>query len=675
MSELDLMSLPRSLRRDLVSVKACYLYIEAAYQKYKTTGLPRIHITPFHTALMQGEIDFVRNVLREITNSEATLFFLNSVVTYTKSTKDRIPIHIEYLKEIKDKMNPGELHRLGWMARGYHINVMSKMLSHRDPVVFELCGAMSCVSGKEELLELLIEYGLQLNVRDTTGGNTLHSIVQLGISHPAKAVRLFHKVIKVAGHYSGQVEELLFTKNDKNKTALDLAAENGIPELIQYILNTSTYRHTVSVCSVYTHIRYDVTKYENETSEISKSIIYSLTDFSAEQLNRAQLCKLFTGEPLKTWIDAKFKQCRKYLIGIIVFWLIFVTLFFVQLTIYINHGEFSTFLAFVLFIFAAIILLIEICYMKTNCLEMCKYFTDLFISNRNPVTFTLGYRIFQLSFCSLLIISTAFMMSPSLSCSYPNVVNALYVLTSFSSLFSLLFFLQLSSTVGLLLILMQKMIYRTIIFLAMLGMVYIAFVLALFLLHNPPPTPKNCDNNISIPKNCTKAINQFYSLSSSFYVTYLLYLSAVAPTDIEFPCASLPGMAQILYMLLLLCFAVVLLNLLIAIMTKTTDDLSHLQSDILKLQRICIMLYVEDRLRTYVFKHILQLCSYVSIQSSKLTNSICTSCGSCRQKCSCCPDRHSSLAADQSLFYVDPETGKIYLEVIENVLEVDASAI
>ncbi len=661
-SDIDMTELSEDLQ-----IEACVLYIKAAYDQYKITGRPSVHITPFHTALAMGRRQLVHRVLRATDTTEATGFFLNAIINYKKNADGNIPVYLEYLTLIKNQLSQEDLLMLGWKNRlGRKRNVLNYTICHDGFTKMELASCLACAGGDPDMLEHLVGHGMQLVVKDSKGCNVIHQLVYMGQYKAEMCVIMFTKMMHILDEYKGLMTQLLFTENNQGDCPLEMAARLGVPEMVKAIMNTPTYRHVVNECTFYRHIQYDVTKYESKSAEVYKGILYQLTNMSEEQLIRAQKCRLLTEEPFNTWTQVKFQQCQNGLRGLIAFWIILVSFCLIQFIYYSYYdGHTHIGLAVILLSLALFGLLVEMMYVKTNYKEMVCFMKNIFSNKRVPVTFTAGYRSFQIVFCILIIISAVVTFYQDLRCIYEEFVIILWTLTIFSSFFSLLFFLQLSSTVGHLLISMQKMLFTTLTFFFMLGFIYVAFTLSFFILHNSPSAPCSGKGYNSTP-TCE---NQFSTIYSSFYVTFLFFLTAVAPIDIGFPCSKIPTLTRIFYVMLLVVFALVLVNMLIAVMTKVMDGLSDIQDDILKLEQMSIVLYVEERIKTNVLQLIIRFFTYLR---KKLT--CCSSCSRCTNVSVCERCIHVSNPPLPSPFYVDPETRKIYLEVVENILQKDVAS-
>ena len=102
--------------------------------------------------------------------------------------------------------------------------------------------------------------------------------------------------------------------------------------------------------------------------------------------------------------------------------------------------------------------------------------------------------------------------------------------------------MQMVSGVGHLLIVTQKMLFDTMIFMFMLFLLFMGFALGLYLLHINPKHD-GCD---LIARNTTEAISDkadgayemFQTFPDTLYETFLLMFTVMAPFDIYFEVCS-----------------------------------------------------------------------------------------------------------------------------------------
>ena len=322
-----------------------------------------------------------------------------------------------------------------------------------------------------------------------------------------------------------------------------------------------------------------------------------------------------------------------------------------------------------LFILAFLVLLVEVVHTKNNLREMWYSVERMFKHGKVPVTFTFSYRAIQLIFCALVIFNVC---SAKFFCHAVQFVQITYVMFSFFGVLSILFFLQLKEGVGHLLIVIQKMLYEVFLYSFMFGTFYLAFACSFTLLS--PQYRQTCgsqstDSAVNDSASTTEYDNiQFKSFPRSLYETLLLVLYVTPPTDIYFDHLESPILTQILYSLLVLIPGLMMVNFLIAIMTRRAEQIDSLKDSILKLEKLSLVLYVQERKKNKVVRWI-----YEKFHSLYRFLTCFEKCKKYTEKCKCF-DKSSNCFCNWLRNYFAPKhselfqctcDGKVYLEVVE----------
>ena len=349
------------------------------------------------------------------------------------------------------------------------------------------------------------------------------------------------------------------------------------------------------------------------------------------------------------------------------YWLILYTLTLSQLINFSNGDQFDPPTMIPQFMMAALILLIEVVHTKNNLREMWYSIQQMFKHGKVPVTFTFSYRVMQLLFCALVMISA---LGALFSCHATKFVQITNVLVAFFGVLSLLFLIQLKEGVGHLLIVIQKMLYETFLYSFMFGTYILSFAAAFSLmnpnLRNDCQDRQNATNQTIIPSK--EMTVQFGSFLNSLYETLLLVLYIMPPVDIYFSKMESPFLTQILYVGLILIPGLMMVNFLIAIMTRRAEQINILKDNILKLEKLSIVLYMQERKKNKVVRWLYEKAHTVYNFLNCFNR-----CRKCMGKCKChniptnfiCKFLRNYFFPQHSRIFQYMPDGKVYLEIVE----------
>lgn len=633
-----------------LTAKICFLYFEDEFRKDPGKIDGQLQLTPFHTALVRGNWTLVTQVL-QLTKDDVKLqhFVLNTPCVMLHNLSDtKVLVCPAYLEQVTDKLSEEEKRCLqgdGLEPRGKKLGLLTPSLVRTHCLLLPL--SLAAMSGDDKLLTYMLQQGADLLSVDTNGNNIIHHHVELSTTLPQRAVHSYNHLMSCVEEHSKK--DVLAMKNKEGRRPLDLAGKLGLTEMLLAIIRTKgVYCYPVTDYGAHRYTLYDVTDYEGPSCPTHKSLLYYLTDMDEQQLCRAQRCNALSSEPFNTWCHVKIQSHKRSVAGLIIFWLLFVFIYYMKLVIVFNstHPGAGMPVDVILCSFAIFILLLEILHIKTNIREMWQSCKNMFVLRRVPVTFTFAYRVFQIVFSISVIVS---MIMFGVGCYAPGFIQSVNVLSVLSSSLSLLFFLQLGSSTGHLLIVSQKMISESVVFFLMISVMYTGFATAFFILHQPPfdlRCHKDYDwVNEAMSNSTDSPTAMFNNFSTSLYETLLLMFVVMAPLDIHFSDAAAPWLAIIVYILLLCIIGIVFLNLLIALMTRRMQEIHAFKEDILKLERLSIVLYVEQRIQnTWLGKKVLHFA----------------------HKTICCKKRPSKVCPDNTGALPDD---RVFLEVLECVVE------
>ena len=102
---------------------------------------------------------------------------------------------------------------------------------------FELPLALAACSGNVDMFTTVIEQISDKSQQDTRGNNIIHCLVMLADDHPVLACHMYNTLMSQTTDPDTRLK-LLSSENSQKHTALSLAGELCIPEMIQCILQT-----------------------------------------------------------------------------------------------------------------------------------------------------------------------------------------------------------------------------------------------------------------------------------------------------------------------------------------------------------------------------------------------------------------------------------------------------
>lgn len=576
-----------------VVAKACALYFKDVYDKRdRRLSFQRLAMTPFHNALVSGNLTFVRKCLNHLGpgSQKATEFILNALVDYQTEQcqlqgfvlKEDVPVEYNFLRRIR--------HSLGESSVSTILNSVQPKINryilrqircnHETNQAFELPLSLAVVSDNDDLIDDMLCHGADILQTDSRGKNVVHDLVLWSRHHAESAVNKY-KLLMGYLPDRNQRKILLMTENTDGQTPLDLAAVLWLPEIFQYIINTEgVYKFTVRNCAMYRHVLYDVSQYERaKNSKVSP--LFHINAMDEKSVARFDACSFFQSEPIRTWIDLKLTSYKSSGLVWYMFWIIYLIFYCVQLAMYLTTGSSNIGINIVVVIFASCQLFGEVGHIKSTWAAA----VQIFRRQKSPTTSTTVYRLLHLTFTFLVIITTSFEFANS-DCRYMLALQGLHVFCVIMATLSNLFFLQLDDSTGYILTALQRMLKETGLFLTVSTVFYMGFSTALYILH----APQRC-NDIAISENRTRTTFQTYA--STMYETFLLMLTIMSPQKLYFEESYLSGIAIFVYIITLSLFSIVLLNLLIAMMGRRISEIYEHRATLHVLERLSVLFLKE----------------------------------------------------------------------------------
>ena len=602
-----------------------YFYNEQASILYNngssiTEAPDTIPWSPFHDGLATGNSNLINEVLAKLENNDMVKWLINTRIDVSKGRlecmgysdksvsncgkDEQFDVLLDLSKNAPTESSTND---------GDNSNIMNILKdaeiiqSHdQNKLSFELPLSIALGGGSKTLVGTLLQVGADVQLVDSLGNNVIHNLVHLSDNVPQLAVGMFKCLLELVPDLSTK-QKLLHSRNTKQQKPIDLAASMGLPEMLHAIINMEgIYRYTTLDTSYDKLMYYDVTDYEKKDSVTSDSILYHLTNVDEKQLIRIHKFGLLTKEPFNTWFEVKFTNYYKHILRVLIVWLMFVMFFLFKIWLSLALGNDTTASLSLSVIVAALsicIMVIEFGYilenwtsLKHSCLQIWKY-------KKYPVTFLFPYRMIQLVYC---ITALGSIIGDIFACTFPVFVNVSYASNAILGTFSMFLFMQLNEGFGHLLITVQKMTYVTFIFSSMISMAILGYAMALQVLHiNGSWTCPSHDNTDPLTVQNSTAVG-FKTFSDSLYTTLLLMFLVTAPNEEILVNSKSPFFSTIIYMSMAVFIGIICLNLLIALMSQRMTEIYALKNDIFSLQRIAIVLYFEQRLRSPMARFVIK---------------------------------------------------------------------
>ena len=161
-----------------------------------------------------------------------------------------------------------------------------------------------------------------------------------------------------------------------------------------------------------------------------------------------------------------------------------------------------------------------------------------------------------------------------------------HCIASFTALFGVLYFFNLSKDTGHYVLILEKLELDTLIFFSMGIFVFLACSSFFYLLH----IPQYGDNQHS-KSNGTIMFQDFLT---STYCTLLFSFGVIIPEDIYFSHSNYPLISQLTYICILLLLSVTILNMLIAVFSDRVAEINAFRNEVLQLQAMSLLVVMEE---------------------------------------------------------------------------------
>ncbi len=586
-------------KRELLK-RACVKYLIDFAETMEVKGLQTMPATALHRAIVTSDVDFCTFVLKELATAGNANTILNTPLNFHELPEDVIIegclMSVDGLRvSLKGRtINPMNTDATFHEAdhEGKHDQKCKCPRHVACPEIGDKFGmslALAAMAGKKSIFLLLLSFGADIYQMDRAGNNIVHSLVNWSSTHPQIAIEMYAVVIDTF-HTSEEKEQLLKHENISGQTPLDLAATLYAPEMMLAILNTEgVYRFVAKDCLLHRHILYDLSAYEGP-EKARQSPLFYCQSITESDVIRFAACNFFETEPVKTWIKARWQTYKYDLYIVYIYWAIYIILYLTQLTMYLVHGHPHLAVNIFLIYFSVNILLCDAVVWIRSFRQGYSSLRRMVYKGKYPATFTMGYRLLQYTFSLLVVIVTIFHLTKS-ECQNSDAIRVIHCFTSIYCFLSILYFSQLNTHMGHLLITIQRMIYEMCVFIGIGTIIFFAIATAFAVLQIEPPCTNATSSDVN---NDSKLETVFQTCSNVLYDTFLLSLAIAAPGPGLFN-TNLSGLALFIYIISVLLISILLINLLIGIMGQRVIDINKYKSVFQILQEISIVQFIEQR--------------------------------------------------------------------------------
>ena len=561
-----------------------------------STSSKSVPWTPFHTALVKGNMIFLNQLFEAIKRKSLRTYICNTTVDYSTAWHHEEEFIRENLKDVarsegsdfmKYFIHSGNSNQADERKCG----LFKKGKKDTDELKFEIPIALACISGNHKIIEFLLTNGASLGSKDSTGNTVFHSLVSVAKYQPLMAVSTYRELVNKLESVE-EKHDLVRAENVDGKTALDLAAKELCFDYVLALYQTEgVYRFVSLECGAVQHVLYDISRYESATSTEKVHFLHNLAMIHEDEIPDLHRCKILENEPFKSWFTCKLQKYRLKCVIWYLIWVILLGLFSAQTILYYssqNHPIHKS-LAVILLIYAALISFETILFIIS---ERNVYFVTFLKSTKKgfPVANKSYYMLFHLIFATtVVVIEILHIIELPCDGNIPLYVS-LYVFASEYGCLSLMLFTQLYAKGGHLVTLIDRMVWDVFLSLLIWVIIFNSFILSFYILHTEPiceVAEVHSNNTIGTNKD------MFSTFKHSFYETILLALEILPPKPLHFDHASVHWLAVVLYSSFLLLVPLVLINLIIAIMTQKVSALNRYQNTIQSLQKLFLALFME----------------------------------------------------------------------------------
>ncbi len=491
-----------------------------------------------------------------------------------------------------------------------------------------------CLTGafrSHDVMSLFIQHGVDILQQDIKGNNIIHCIVFMAFLDDAEQDYLvtleFLFQLLQGDPKSKCVMDLLMTENMDSLRPLEVAANLGCFKLFWYIFeHPGVYLKREEPQGMYTVQWFDVSEYElyGQNTRIYQSPITALGYVDFDLLDKDSTKAIFQSDLIKSWFVAKNAANTPFTILWLSIRIMYMLAFIMMDTsigsmISVKHMETSyqnaslsrisqnismhqnmtntcgnmnnmtknneTMLAIMVYLAIHSFLIITFDIIEASLTLHFRQHTIMLYTPRHRKTLVVYYgfyRVMQviLSVCVLTMASAYFTAHFVKYISIPDVIfHLLYIQSSTSMIWSILYFIQLIPWLGHFVISVQRMITDLLQFGVLLALFITPYAFTFQMLLNDI--------------NPGKCISEFDNILHSYYTIFTAMLNMVNFTSFN---TSNQLSLYILHITFVFMIPVLLMNLLIAVFSNSYAEITDHKDIVMTIQKMSMITVMERRL-------------------------------------------------------------------------------
>ena len=458
---------------------------------------------------------------------------------------------------------------------------------------------LAAVCGSQRVVKELYQAGIDVFQKDKLGNNIIHTlIIQASRQQESLHLEMYNFIVALISHEN--LTSLLLAENADGLRPVELAAYFHTLRLLDAILETpGIYLSKKVRCATLFINHYDVSDYEScdESRTKTKSLLYLLIFLRSHKLCDPYTKEIYTSGLIGQWISCR----KKVFMPLIIMWL-FMRLFVVGLALFPTilsmqsytllcgiHMELPKPVRLVtlcmLAMIAASALVFDFLDMYQFCRPKSYWMTRYVPTKGNLVVRYYFYRTVQLlNNLAIFIACIDRILSHYRAPMLPTLLGlCLVIVVLWGSVWSILFFVQLSHIFGNYVIATQRMLFNLMRF---------SLIILIFFVPSAILFPRF----ISVNEDGTCPL-EFRSMTSSFYTTFTVILNMIDLTTFRTPSAE--GL-MLFHVGFVIMVAILLLNFLIAIFSDSYDEVSSNKEVTHAIQWLSVMTTIEHRIPTFL---------------------------------------------------------------------------
>ena len=465
---------------------------------------------------------------------------------------------------------------------------------------------VATVFGSVEVFEMLLTVGADLFQKSVNNGNILHSLVAASATCSTlqqRGVSTYKKFIAILDEF--KLNNLLLHENNDGLRPLELAVNLGCLCLYECMqLTPGVYVTKTKKKGVFKEEWIDITEYETiETgNRRSKSPLYLHTFLDKTFLRDGNDGAKFVSDLVTLWMNKKFHSVKYILFVIILFVLLDGYAFFTSISkgskvtgietlsnitqrnceytylFFEGDSSMDNLLISYLLFYSCISIII-------NALAWKDYIRQKFLLQKTRSGKKMKLVVdYNLIFFTLTITKGMYVLACTLIVfnlsGTESFINFLIVLTCITSVWPVLYFIQVIPQIGHFAMAMQRMVRILLQFIVLMAIIFVPFSLAAYrLLHGKDgcPNPEFSPNGMS-----------------HLYNTFILMLNLIDLRQFE---SSIEPHDYVILLFLHICFVfmipILLINFLIALLSSSVQEVMKNKHIVMILQKIGVICQIE----------------------------------------------------------------------------------